>query len=113
MKKEKMEVKGRDMITGLPKTVTVTSQEIEEALHDDVMEIIRATKAVLEKTPPELSADIVDKGIILTGGGALIEGFPQLFQEQLKVPVFIADSPLTCVAEGTGILLENIELIDR
>ena len=113
MNKEKMEVKGRDMITGLPKTVTVTSQEIEEALHDDVMEIIRATKAVLEKTPPELSADIVDKGIILTGGGALIEGFPQLFQEQLKVPVFIADSPLTCVAEGTGILLENIELIDR
>lgn len=110
-KKEKMDVKGRDAVTGLPRTVTVTKEEIEEALKPNAMKLIHAVKTVLEKTPPELSADIVDKGIILTGGGALLEGFPQLLKEELKVPVFVADSPLTCVAEGTGILLDHLELI--
>lgn len=112
-KKDKMEVKGRDSVTGLPRTVEVTAEEIESALKDDVMKLVRATKSVLEQTPPELSADIVDKGIILTGGGALLEGFPQLLSEELKVPVFIADNPLTCVAEGTGVLLDHLELIDN
>ncbi len=112
-KKEKKEVKGRDAVTGLPKTITITASEIEEALSDDAMKLVRTAKTVLEHTPPELSADIVDKGIILTGGGAQLEGFPQLFAEELKVPVFLAESPLTCVAEGTGILLDHIELIDH
>lgn len=112
-KKDKMEVKGRDSVTGLPRTITITAEEVEEALKDDVMKLVRSTKSVLEQTPPELSADIVDKGIILTGGGALLQGFPQLLSEELKVPVFVADSPLTCVAEGTGILLDHLELIDN
>ncbi len=112
-KKEKMEVRGRDLVTGLPHTITITSDEIEEALRESVYIIVHATKTVLEQTPPELSADIIDKGIVLTGGGALIDGFDKLLSHELKVPVFIADSPLTCVAEGTGILLDNLHLIDR
>jgi rod shape-determining protein MreB and related proteins len=112
-KKEKMEVRGRDLVTGLPHTVNITSEEIEEALRESVYIIVHATKNVLEQTPPELSADIIDKGIVLTGGGALVHGFDQLLAHELKVPVFIADSPLTCVAEGTGILLDNLHLIDR
>jgi rod shape-determining protein MreB len=112
-KKEKMEVRGRDLVTGLPHTITMTSEEVEEALREDVYVIVRAVKSVLEQTPPELAADIIDKGIVLTGGGAMIKGFPELLSHELKVPVFIADSPLTCVAEGSGILLENLYLIDR
>lgn len=112
-KKEKMEVRGRDLVTGLPHTITMTSEEIEESLRESVYVIIHAAKSVLEQTPPELSADIIDKGIVITGGGAMINGFPELLAHELKVPVFIADSPLTCVAEGTGILLENLYLIDR
>ncbi len=112
-KKEKMEVRGRDLVTGLPHSITFSSEEVEEALREDVFLIITATKGVLEQTPPELSADIIDKGIVITGGGALVDGFTELFSRELKVPVFIADSPLTCVAEGTGILLENLHMIDR
>lgn len=112
-KNNKIEVRGRDMVTGLPKTIDINAKEVEEALHHSVDEIIKATKNVLEQTPPELSADIVDKGIILTGGGAMIEGLPQLFAKELKVPVFIADSPLTCVVEGSGILLDNIRLLEQ
>jgi rod shape-determining protein MreB and related proteins len=111
-KKEKMEVRGRDLVTGLPHTITLTSDEIEEALRESVYVIVNATKAVLEQTPPELSADIIDKGIVVTGGGALMTGLDQLLAHELKVPVFIAESPLTCVAEGTGILLDNLHLID-
>ena len=110
---EKMEVKGRDLVTGLPHTVTLTSDEIEEALRESVYEIIHAAKNVLEQTPPELSADIIDKGIVVTGGGALIHGFDELLSHELKVPVFIAESPLTCVVEGTGILLDNMHLIGK
>jgi len=112
-RKEKMEVRGRDLVTGLPHTITITSEEVEESLRESVYIIVNATKGVLEQTPPELSADIIDKGIVITGGGALIDGIDKLLSHELKVPVFIADSPLTCVAEGTGILLENIHLIDR
>ena len=107
----KMSVRGRDLVSGLPKTITINSIEVEEALRDSVYEIIRACKNVLENTPPELSADIIDKGIVITGGGALLKGFDKLLARELKVPIYIADSPLTCVAEGTGILLNNISLI--
>lgn len=110
---EKMEVRGRDLVTGLPHTITLSSDEVEEALRESIYMLVHQAKNVLEQTPPELSADIIDKGIVLTGGGALIKGFDQLLSHELKVPVFIAESPLTCVAEGTGVLLDNIELINR
>ncbi len=112
-KDNRLEVKGRNISTGLPNTIVVNSKEIEESLKGSVDVIIKAVKNVLEITPPELSADIMDKGIVLTGGGALVNGFPQLLTEQLKVPVFIASSPLTCVAEGTGILLDNIKILEQ
>ena len=112
-KKDKMEVRGRDLVTGLPHTITLCSDEVEEALRESVYIIINKAKNVLEQTPPELAADIIDKGIVITGGGALIDGFDQLLAHELKVPVFIAESPLTCVVEGTGILLDNIHLIDK
>lgn len=112
-KKEKMSVRGRDLVTGLPHTITLTSEEIEEALRDSVYEIVHAAKTVLEQTPPELSADIFNKGIILTGGGAMIRGMDKLLEQELKVPVYLAETPLTCVAEGTGILLNNLSLVDR
>jgi rod shape-determining protein MreB len=111
-KKGKMEVRGRDLVTGLPHSITITSEEVEDALRKSAYEIIKVTKSVLEQTPPELSADIIDKGIVITGGGALIDGFDKLFSQELKVPVFIAESPLTCVAEGAGIMLENLHLLD-
>ena len=110
---EKMEVRGRDLVTGLPHTINLTSDEVEEALRESVYTIIHAAKGILEQTPPELSADIIDKGIVLTGGGSLVDGFNQLLSQELKVPVFTAESPLTCVAEGTGILLDNIHMIDN
>jgi len=112
IKKEKMEVRGRDLVTGLPHTVTICSDEIEEALRESVYTIVHTAKNVLEQTPPELSSDIIDKGIVITGGGALIDGFDKLLEHELKVPVYIAESPLTCVAEGTGILLDNINLLE-
>jgi cell division protein ftsA len=110
---EKMEVRGRDLVTGLPHTITLSSDEVEEALRESVYLLVHQAKNVLEQTPPELSADIIDKGIVITGGGSLIKGFDQLLSHELKVPVFIAESPLTCVAEGTGILLDNLHLIDK
>ncbi len=110
---EKMEVRGRDLVTGLPHTISLTSEEVEEALRESVYTIIHAVKGILEQTPPELSADIIDKGIVLTGGGSLVDGFNQILAQELKVPVFTAESPLTCVAEGTGILLDNIHMIEK
>lgn len=111
--KEKMSVKGRDLVGGLPKTITVTSSEIEASLRDSVKKIVAMIKAVLEQTPPELSADIIEKGIILTGGGALLKGLPELLEEEVKVPVYRAEDPLSCVAEGTGIMLEKLYYIDK
>ena len=111
-KKEKLEVKGRDLITGLPHTIEITQDETKEALKDSINRILKATKNVLEQTPPELSADIVEKGVILTGGGALLNGLVELFEEELTIPVLIAETPLTCVAEGTGVLLDNIKLLE-
>ena len=112
-KNDKMEVRGRDLVTGLPHTITLTSEEVEEGLRESVYTIIHAVKGILEQTPPELSADIIDKGIVLTGGGSLVDGFNQLLAQELKVPVFTAESPLTCVAEGTGIMLDNINMIEK
>ena len=111
--KEKMVVRGRDLVTGLPHSVTLCSGEIEEALRESAYLIVHSAKSVLEQTPPELSADIIQNGIMVTGGGALIKGFDRLLAHELKVPIIIAESPLTCVAEGTGILLENLHLIDK
>lgn len=110
---ETMEVRGRDLVTGLPHTITLSSEEVEEGLRESVYTIIHAAKGILEQTPPELSADIIDKGIVLTGGGSLVDGFNQILAQELKVPVFTAESPLTCVAEGTGIMLDNIHMIDK
>lgn len=112
-KKEKMMVRGRDLVTGLPHTITICSDEIEEALRESAYIIVHTAKTVLESTPPELSADIIGKGVVLTGGGALIHGIDKLLQQELKVPVIVASSPLTCVAEGTGILLNNLKLLDH
>lgn len=111
-KKDKMEIRGRDITTGLPKSITISSEEIKEALSDSVNDIVHNVKLILEMTPPELSSDIIDKGIVLTGGGALLDGLDSFLEEKLKVPIYIASNPLTCVAEGTGTLLENINLID-
>lgn len=112
-KKEKMEIKGRNLLTGLPDTITINQLEIKEALIDSVNKIIKSATSVLEDCPPELSGDIVDKGIVLTGGGALLTGLSDLLEENLKVPILIAESPLTCVAEGAGILLENIKALEE
>lgn len=112
-KNDKMEVRGRDLVTGLPHSITICSDEVEEALRESVYIIVHTAKNVLEQTPPELAADIIDKGIVITGGGALIDGFDLLLAHELKVPVFVAESPLTCVVEGTGILLDNIHLVDK
>ncbi|RWR13487.1 rod shape-determining protein [Siminovitchia fortis] len=110
---EEMEIRGRDLVNGLPRTITVNSKEIEGALKESVEVIVQAAKNVLEKTPPELSADIIDRGVILTGGGALLHGIDQLLAEELRVPVLVADEPMDAVAIGTGIMLENIDKIDR
>jgi rod shape-determining protein MreB and related proteins len=112
-RQESIDIRGRDMVSGLPRTITVYSEEIEEALRESVAMIVQAARTVLEQTPPELSADIIDRGIILTGGGALLHGIDQLLAEQLKVPVFIAEDPMDCVAKGTGIMLENIDKLEK
>ncbi len=110
---EKMQVRGRDLVSGLPHSITVTSKEVEEALRENVHNLINEVKNVLEETPPELSSDIIENGIVITGGGAMVDGFDQIFAKELKVPVFMAESPLTCVAEGTGILLENLHILEK
>lgn len=107
-KNKSMKVRGRDLLTGLPKTIEITSKEVKEAIYDSIEMIIHATKTVLEKIEPEISADIIDKGIVLTGGGALLDGLDKLIEKEIKVPVQVAESPLTCVAEGTGIMLDSI-----
>ena len=112
-KKKNMQVKGRDIVTGLPKTITVSSEEVHGALKSDILKIIDAAKTVLEETPPELSADIMENGIMLTGGGSLISGMEELFSQKLEVPVTLAPNPLTSVVEGTGVLLDNIRLLEN
>lgn len=109
-KPETIEIRGRDLVTGLPKTLAVTSDEITEALADTVSNIVDGVKATLEKCPPELSADIMDRGIVLTGGGALLRNLDKLLARETGMPVLVADNPLDCVAIGTGRALENIHL---
>ena len=110
-RKDSMEVSGRDMVTGLPHTITMTSDDTETAIHESLQDIVRACRTVLEQTPPELSADIVTRGIVLTGGGALLHGMDQLLMNELGIPVYVAENALKCVAEGTGIMLENLHLV--
>ncbi|MBU1119424.1 rod shape-determining protein [Patescibacteria group bacterium] len=112
-KEEELEIRGRDMIEGLPKTITVTSNEVAEAIKDELTEIIQAVKSVLQETPPELAADVIDKGMVLSGGGALLRKFDTLISNSTGVPCYVADDPLLCVARGTGIALENLESYKR
>lgn len=107
---ENMEIRGRDLLTGLPKTIEITAEEISEALHDTVYAIVDAVKNTLERTPPELAADIMDRGIVLTGGGALLRNLDKVISEETNMPVLIAENPLECVAIGTGMALDHINL---
>ncbi len=108
-----MDVKGRDMISGLPKTIVVKSDDTTEALQDDLKGLIEATKEVLHDTPPELSADVMDKGIIMSGGSSQLRNLDELVSQAIGVPCYVADEPLLCVAKGTGIALENLESYKR
>ena len=108
-----IEVRGRDMISGLPKTITINSNDVTEALQKDLQGIIESVKEVLQKTPPELSADVIDKGIIMAGGSSLLRNIDQLIAKAIGVPVYVADDSLLCVAKGTGIALDNLDLYKR
>ncbi|MCL6635486.1 MAG: rod shape-determining protein [Peptococcaceae bacterium] len=112
-KVETDEVRGRDLVTGLPKTVTITSEEIYKALSEPVSAIIEAIKATLEQTPPELAADIMDRGIVMAGGGSLLRGLDRLVSEETGMPVHLADEPLLAVAYGAGRVLENIDVLRK
>ncbi len=109
MTEASIEVRGRDLGNGLPRNVIVTSTQIEEAMHDSINEIVEVVKATLEKTPPELASDIVEKGIVLAGGGALIRNLDKLLSQKTEMPVYIAEDPLECVVKGTGKTLEDLE----
>lgn len=106
-----MEVKGRDLVAGIPKTVTVRASEIRDSLREPINAIVQAVRIALEKTPPELAADIVDKGIVLAGGGALLRNLDVLLREETGLPIMVADDPLSCVAQGAGMALDEIELL--
>lgn len=108
-----IEIKGRDLISGLPKVIKINSNEICEAIADVLVEIIHTVKTVLRETPPELSADIMDKGMVLSGGGALLKNLDQLIAKSTGVPCFVAEDPLLCVAKGTGVVLENLEVYKK
>ncbi|HEY3066747.1 MAG TPA: rod shape-determining protein [Methylomirabilota bacterium] len=108
-----MEVKGRDLIDGIPKTITVNDEEVREALRESVMTIVEVVRACLERTPPELAADMVDKGIVVTGGGALLRGIDVLLRHETNLPVTIADDPLSCVALGTGKALDDVNFLKK
>jgi rod shape-determining protein MreB len=108
---EKMEIRGRDLVTGLPKTLEISSEEIAEALKESVAAIIDGVKKTLEQTPPELSADVMERGIVLTGGGALLKNLDKVISDETSMPVFIAENPLDCVAIGTGMALDHMNMI--
>ncbi|MEC4684824.1 MAG: rod shape-determining protein [Nitrospirota bacterium] len=108
-----LEIKGRDMVSGIPKTITINEEEIREALQEPVTIILDTIRAALENTPPELAADIVDTGIVLAGGGALLRGLDLLIKEETRLPVIVADDPLTAVVRGVGKMLDEIELLQR
>jgi rod shape-determining protein MreB len=106
-----MEVKGRDSVAGLPKTIHITSQEIREALSDTIAAIVDAVRSTLERCPPELSADLVDRGFVMAGGGALIRGIDRLLSDKTGLPVIIAEDPLSAVANGTGAVLSDLNWV--
>ena len=108
-----MEIKGRDMVKGIPKTQVVTDAEIREALEDSVVKIVEAVKLALEKTPPELAADIVERGIVLTGGGALLKNLDKRLTQETGLPIIVSDDPLTAVAVGSGRVLENMDMLRK
>ncbi len=108
-----VEVKGRDLVAGLPKTLTITSDEIRDALQEPVSTIVDAVRITLERCPPELSADLVDRGLVLAGGGALLSGMDTLIAEQTGLPVHVADDPLSAVAEGTGVVLNELNFLKK
>ena len=110
---ESMEVKGRDSVQGLPRTITLTSSEVTEAIGPTLKQIIGMVKAVLEEVPPELSADIIDKGIVMSGGTSLLRNFDALMTQETGVPCYVAEEPMLCVVKGTGIALENLDLYKR
>ena len=109
----RMDVTGRDLVSGLPKTLEITSKEIYDALRETVVNIIDAIKSTLEKTPPELASDVMEQGIMLTGGGALLNGLDRLIMRETGMPVHIAEDPLDCVAIGTGKSLDSIDILKK
>lgn len=111
--KLEMEIRGRDIVTGLPRGISVNSDDVTEAIQNELEGIISAAKKVLQKTPPELSADIIDKGIVLTGGSSLLRNIDQLISRTTGVPAYVADDPLLCVAKGAGVALENLDSYKR
>lgn len=113
VKEEHMDVRGRDLMGGLPKTIKISSNEVTEALQDELREVINAIKKVFQETPPELAADIMDKGMILSGGGALLRNLDQLITKTIGVPCYVADDPLFCVIKGIGIALDNLDVYKR
>jgi rod shape-determining protein MreB len=110
---EQAEIRGRDLVSGMPKTIVLTSQEIRAALGEPVQAIMDAIKATLDQTPPELASDIMDRGIMLAGGGSLLQGLPERLRQETQMPVHLAESPLTCVAVGAGKYLDEIDTIAR
>jgi rod shape-determining protein MreB len=112
-KTETTEVKGRDLVAGIPKVVVATSDEVREALVEPVSQIVETVLLALERTPPELAADIVDRGIVMTGGGAMLKGLDQLLKRETGLPINVVDDPLLCVVLGAGKVLDNIHLYDR
>lgn len=106
---EVMEIKGRDMVSGLPKTVTISTNEVARAIEEELREIVKAVKVVLQETPPELASDIIDKGMIMTGGTALLRNLDHYISQNVGVPCYVADEPLLCVSKGTGVALENLD----
>jgi rod shape-determining protein MreB and related proteins len=108
-----LEVKGRDLVDGCPKAVVITQDEIREALRDAVMTIVETVRTCLEQTPPELAADIVDTGIVITGGGGLLPGLDRLLEKETQLPVTVAQDPMTCVARGVGRVLDELELLKK
>ena len=108
-----MEVKGRDLVSGLPKTIKITEEEVRKALQEPITSIVESVRGTLERCPPELAADLIDRGIMLAGGGALLKGLDKLLSEETGLPVFVADDPLKAVANGTGIVLQEIDAVDK
>jgi rod shape-determining protein MreB len=108
-----MDVRGRDLITGLPKTLEISSKEIYQAMKEPILNIIDSIKSTLEKTPPELAADIMEQGIMLTGGGAQLDGMDRVIIEETGMPVIVAENPLDCVAIGTGKALDSIDILKK